>query len=242
LNWLTPEERTERAKRSWETRRRNRGVVNHLIVSIRNLPPEPVYDFEVPGFHAALVGSGIVVHNCNTQCYFKIRNGALDIVVTCRSNDTVFGAYGSNVIQFSILLEYMAAMICVPVGRYWQVSDSWHAYTSRWKEFGGFSEEEYEDYYITRKIKHYSLVEHSESFDEELSAWMNRDAWVFEAGFKNSFFPLVAEPLYLAWQAYKNNDLGSALVLAARCEAEDWRIGAMNFFHSIRRKRQAKGK
>lgn len=65
---------------------------------------------------------------CNDMLMFNLRNGQLDMTVCCRSNDAVWGAYGANVVQFSVLLEYMAARVGVRMGQYVQVSNSLHFY------------------------------------------------------------------------------------------------------------------
>ena len=54
--------------------------------------------------------------------------GALDLTVFNRSNDMVWGAYGANAVHFSVLQEYLARMVGVPVGSYWQVSNNFHGY------------------------------------------------------------------------------------------------------------------
>lgn len=68
----------------------------------------------------------------------------LDITVCNRSNDAVWGAYGANAVQFSVLQEYMAEHIGVGVGRYMQVSNNMHVYTENpywqsWLESSGGS-------------------------------------------------------------------------------------------------------
>ena len=66
---------------------------------------------------------------CNTAVYFSINvNDELDMTVTNRSNDIVWGAYGANSVHMSMLQEYLAGLIHVPVGRYWQVSNNFHGY------------------------------------------------------------------------------------------------------------------
>lgn len=66
---------------------------------------------------------------CNTMATLQINpNSALDLSVFCRSNDIIWGAYGANAVHFSVLLEYMANWIGVPVGRYYQISVNWHGY------------------------------------------------------------------------------------------------------------------
>ena len=179
---------------------------------------------------------------CNTQAYFKIREGRLAMVVTCRSNDIVWGCYGANVVHMSMLQEYMAAMIGVPVGPYWQVSDSWHAYTERWNEFGGADLTPTCDYYSTSRhgfptVQPYPMVTVPETFDDELAYWMERSV---DRTFSNTFFPDVAEPLYKAWEAYKSGDLAKAILLADLCEASDWRLAACQWLDRVRVKRASK--
>lgn len=66
---------------------------------------------------------------CNDTVTFQIDlDGQLEMVVFCRSNDIIMGAYGANIVQFSILQEYLAAWIGVEMGTYTQISVNWHAY------------------------------------------------------------------------------------------------------------------
>jgi hypothetical protein len=66
---------------------------------------------------------------CNTQIYFRITSeDKLDMMVTCRSNDVIWGAYGANAAHFSELHMYMAARLKIAIGRYDQVSFNFHAY------------------------------------------------------------------------------------------------------------------
>lgn len=68
---------------------------------------------------------------CNTQVFFRIHGGALDMTVTNRSNDMVWGAYGANAVHFSFLHEYVAMSVGVEVGVYYQVANNFHIYTER---------------------------------------------------------------------------------------------------------------
>lgn len=65
---------------------------------------------------------------CNTHIYFDCRGGALNMTVCCRSNDMVWGAYGANVVHFSILQELIAHGLGVPTGLYRQFSNNFHVY------------------------------------------------------------------------------------------------------------------
>lgn len=66
---------------------------------------------------------------CNMSIVFRIRRGNLCMTVYNRSNDMIWGAYGANVVQFSMIQEYVAAHLGLPMGPYTQVSNSFHVYT-----------------------------------------------------------------------------------------------------------------
>jgi hypothetical protein len=174
----------------------------------------------------------------------KIRDGKLDIVVCCRSNDIIYGAYGSNVVQFSVLQEYLAAMIGVSVGTYYQVSDSWHAYTARWDKLAGDPPYYLVDYYEgappgSPAIEPYPMVIAPEMFDHELRYWMAREFRPVRY-WANQFFPLVAEPLWQAWIQYKDGDTGGALKTLGYCRATDWRLACGQWIQRIVEKREMK--
>ena len=67
---------------------------------------------------------------CNMSVVFRIRKGALHMTVYNRSNDILWGAYGANVVQFSMLQEYVAAHLGVHMGPYTQITNSYHVYTT----------------------------------------------------------------------------------------------------------------
>ena len=70
--------------------------------------------------------------SCNLQVIFGTREVQgtryLDMEVTNRSNDLVYGCLGSNVFHFSFLLEYMAFRTGLSVGNYYQVAFNLHGY------------------------------------------------------------------------------------------------------------------
>lgn len=68
---------------------------------------------------------------CNTQIYFSLWLGKLDMTVCCRSNDIVWGAYGANAVHFSFLQECMAHALGFHVGKMYQVSNNFHLYLGR---------------------------------------------------------------------------------------------------------------
>jgi thymidylate synthase len=72
---------------------------------------------------------------CNDLIFCSINgeDDSLDITVCNRSNDAIWGAYGANAVQFSMLQEYIAGRLGVKVGKYRQFSNNFHAY--EWNEY-----------------------------------------------------------------------------------------------------------
>lgn len=65
---------------------------------------------------------------CNTAIYFDPLGDELNMTVTNRSNDTVWGAYGANVVHMSFLHSYVAHKVGKKVGTYYQESNNLHLY------------------------------------------------------------------------------------------------------------------
>lgn len=68
---------------------------------------------------------------CNTHIYFDCIGGRLNMTVCNRSNDVVWGAYGSNAVHFSMLHELIALSAGLGVGNYYQMSNNYHVYSER---------------------------------------------------------------------------------------------------------------
>ena len=66
---------------------------------------------------------------CNITFHFLIRNGKLDLTIFNRSNDVHWGLFNANVVQFSVILESMAMLLGIPVGKQIHMIDSLHYYT-----------------------------------------------------------------------------------------------------------------
>lgn len=169
---------------------------------------------------------------CNTQVYVKIRDSKLDITVTCRSNDMLWGCYGANVVQFSMLQEYLANKLGVAVGRYTQFSDSLHVYLPPHPE-GLVWERVLQrhvsgvDPYSTGSCAPYPLGAGDMRWDGDMKAFF----YSFEnfynpkqvrscdgcAGFETDFWRNVVRPMWITWHTRNVMDL-------AQCAASDWRL------------------
>jgi hypothetical protein len=175
---------------------------------------------------------------CNTQAMFKVRAGKLNMTVSNRSNDIIWGCYGANAVHFSILLEYMAARIGVEAGVYRQMSDIYHADEETWSKISGIADrfEADGDPYASGQVSVFPLVGDAEHFDADLFHWLDNppdalslDAWdgaVTRDEGRNPYFLRVATPIYNGWFAYKRKDRAAALAWVERCAASDWRRAA----------------
>lgn len=161
---------------------------------------------------------------CNTAVYFKVRHGKLNMLVTNRSNDAIWGCYGANAVHFSILMEYVAAAVGVPVGVYRQVSDSLHAYKETWHQAEGALSGISPCSYSLGTVSPTPLVTHPESFMDELEAFMYITSGFGKIGPpKNEFLSSTAFTAFASWTHWKNKDLDRALKCAESVEALDWR-------------------
>jgi thymidylate synthase len=177
---------------------------------------------------------------CNLQVIFQIaHDGKLDMIVTNRSNDLVWGAYGANAVHFSYLHEYMARSIGVHQGRYYQVSANLHAYLDTFKQVADLSNHVMDvmtgmrypsPYEIAdeRAVKPYPLMMlPQDQWDAELDMFLKHPDAV---GFNEPFFKRVAVPMWRAHQYMRdksNKDrFDSAIGCLMECRATDWRKAA----------------
>lgn len=164
---------------------------------------------------------------CNTQVYFDRRGGKLNMTVLCRSNDIIWGAYGANVVQFSILQEYIAAGLGIPVGTYRQFSNNFHVYTNVYNEeklrnIADESSQAYRRYLELPGDPSNPLVE------GDFANW-KPDLTKFMAGtrqpsaFSDGFFRDTALPMLFAWNSHKAQRYDEALAHADNIASPDWR-------------------
>lgn len=168
---------------------------------------------------------------CNlTICVSVSVHGCLDMMVTCRSNDIVWGAYGANAVHMSMLQEYMAAAVGVPIGEYWQVSYNWHAYEETYQRVRPLS-------YAENRPNPYRHFNPFSMVNTDLRKW-NEDLHVFIengpiVGFRDAFFRRVATPIYHAWKAKEDKDdknrWEKAYEIMEQCSAPDWKIACQEW-------------
>jgi hypothetical protein len=171
---------------------------------------------------------------CNTQIYFRVRDSKLDMTVTCRSNDMLWGAYGTNCVHFAFLQEYIAAMTELDIGSLYQYSNNFHAYVDvfdpliknqeRWTDF--------DDLYGTKNHEPQKLVNEPESFMEELQECISaiRDNSDDIVLFKNRFLTN-ALVMAKAWFNRRSLTAPELANFVSMMPAKDWRAATYSYIH-----------
>lgn len=155
---------------------------------------------------------------CNTHAYFSWQRGALDLTLCCRSNDMVWGAYGANVVQFTMLLEYVAGMTGLPVGTFYQISNNFHVYRDLLVKLQA-----------PGKTRTYPgsepIGDEWSDWDEDLAVfWSTEDDPEGFAPYRNKWFATVAEPVRRAHWYFKRRELERCAKELERIGAPDWRL------------------
>lgn len=177
---------------------------------------------------------------CNDMIKLRIVNGKLDLMVFCRSNDMIWGAYGANAVQFSTLQEFIAGAVGVPMGKYYQISCDFHAYKEVWEKsvVCGFVADDcayskamyirpFDMFYDVPAANYHVWLAELEAFMECVGG---RKVHYLDADkFTVPYLKYVATPLLLAWSAYKRKDHTNAQVHAGHCQAQDWNLAAINW-------------
>ena len=177
---------------------------------------------------------------CNTQVYFLVRDGKLDMTVTNRSNDSVYGLFGSNVVHFHLLLSYVTMLLrarmselgkpdIIEQGNYYQVTNNLHVYVDNevvYRLRGDIntrinhpgSRQELPKPFLAGSL--ISVHENPGLLESDLRYLCDRYASV-DVGWAQSTFGIEnLEPMLRAWNLRKAGQLEEALaVLAPRSSA-----------------------
>lgn len=173
---------------------------------------------------------------CNDTIKFESRDGeTLNMIVFCRSNDAIWGAYGANAVQFSFIQEYVASMAGMKVGTYTQISCNFHAYVrvfaDKWKALEARILDQ--DFYTQEDLDLVPLVKVPEEFDADLRHFMFWTTTLQSSPphFDNPFFTYVAVPMFRAWRLWKVHDPEYALSCAQDIESQDWQLAAIRWMN-----------
>jgi len=175
---------------------------------------------------------------CNMSVVFKIRkDNKLHITVYNRSNDMLWGAYGANVVQFSMLQEYVAAALDRKIGTYTQVSNSYHVYltgkggelTQKMKE-RHFNRGIIFDPYTTDEMVNMSIDPYDfEAFDHDLRLFFDsydedRLEACLDKTYNSPYFTMLVLPMLRTFRTHKLIGPGEALRQLDSIGSDDWAI------------------
>lgn len=148
----------------------------------------------------------------------------LDMTVTNRSNDLIWGLLGSNYVHFSILQEYIAARLGVEVGKFHTLTNNLHVYENNWKP-DEWLEHEWD--WVNLPIGP-PLVKDSATFERELPKFVryHEQSQVLFEIFEEPFLNTVATPMMHAFHSYKRKNYESAFTWCGYIEAPDWKRAA----------------
>lgn len=157
---------------------------------------------------------------CNDMIFLKIRDGALNMTVCCRSNDAIWGAYGANAVQFSMMQEYIADRVGVEIGHYRQVSDSFHVYTDnpQWEALKYLPP--LPNYYDTASVLCVPLGAESRYWHDDLRMFL--DDPFGDTVYQTLFFTEVVQPMAVAWKAHKEEKRG--YIALQKTDDIDWLV------------------
>lgn len=202
-----------------------------------------------------------VIETNNDGTFKVIQNGsgkALDMTITNRSNDLVWGALGSNYVHFTMLQEYIACALGVDVGVYHQISNNLHCYvggdqkvmksnllTPDWLEpnfQGWYTAVQCPDetavsgysgagYFPQRIFPGIGPEKTSQSlFDSDLQRMFDVPAeYMHHLAFQTPFMVETVRPMLSAWHHHKKRDYTMALNMIARCSSEDWKLAGKSW-------------
>jgi thymidylate synthase len=175
---------------------------------------------------------------CNLSAVFQINHEhELDMMVTNRSNDIIWGCYGANAVHFSMLQEFVAGVAGVPVGRYWQVSFNWHGYLETMDPLIELADRAFQAHRVVQwaspyesKCEPYPLMHvNPETWLADLNMFLDEEDRAM--GYRDRFFRKVALPMMRVHNIYKSDSVRPTNYIAAlgACKtirATDWQLAA----------------
>ncbi len=199
--------------------------------------------------HRDLNRPGLKDKPCNTHVYFRAHRywatvgddaptHKLDIMVSCRSNDIVWGAYGANAVHMSVLHEYMAALCGMRQGTMTQVSWNYHAYTDVLDKIltKGILFKNIYDRGIVSSTPLFGDQAETNDVAAELDVWMANPDTYRSSGNKQLFDRLLV-PMYRASLAWRAGDINKAEEHTVKIQHEDWRVACLQWLGRRRERR-----
>ena len=147
----------------------------------------------------------------------------------------ILGACWANSVPFSMLHEYVAEMVGVQLGKYFQFTNNLHVYKDVFDKLNSkFTHNIMADAYDIGQVKPLPLVDKPSHFTTELSSFMYQvskmtvlDSWsealLVKGSYYNKVLYEVAGPMYIAWWPWTNRNIKGASQTAKKIKASEWR-------------------
>lgn len=185
---------------------------------------------------------------CNLCVIFRINNGRLDITTAARSHDAIFGSTGANAVHFPFMMEYVAGMVGVETGKFYQFSNNLHMYVDIYEKLlsrlspgdndlvANLKKDSQHYEFDNLKLESQPLVSNPESFDYELDKCMKtirkiqREEGKYEdRTYKNTFLQETVLRVAQAHYVYKKAGAKTAIQYAELISAPDWKFGCVEW-------------
>lgn len=171
---------------------------------------------------------------CNMQVIFDTRKGVLNMTVINRSNDMWWGAYGANAVHFSVLQEFVACALGLPMGVYRQSSHNLHLYTELYdvqKYLETPPNNLAYDAYVSEEVEPLPLFEGRDylTFLYECEMFCD-DPFDMTVDYTNPFFSKVAQPMAMVSRVRKLKQ-GDGREFAQKIRASDWRKATFDWIN-----------
>jgi hypothetical protein len=170
---------------------------------------------------------------CNLSITCRIVHGSLDFVITNRSNDLIFGLCGANAVHMSMLQEYMANRIGVPVGTWYHLTSNLHVYDIHYHLLNVSS--------LVPSVKYPSqmpLVRDWWVFDDEVKELCDGN-WDSKFSYSEPFIAHVAAPMVRVWESWRAGIPEAALYFCNSILSEDWKLAARSWILRAQEKKDA---
>ena len=168
---------------------------------------------------------------CNLQIILRASEGRLNMTVTNRSNDLIYGSLGANSCHFGFLLEFLCAVTGLSVGSLYQIPNNLHVYTETeiYKRILQKKGPVYDgsDPYWKEKVLVHPLLGNGEQMEDFL-----HDCDVFfrdpVTDFRCEFFRNIVWPMEKAFIKWKSGNPSCLKELPA-FSSYDWIIASRKF-------------
>lgn len=225
------------------------GIYDQLKMTVGMLQSKPDSRQVVLSIWDPILDLGIATKDmpCNDMVMLDIVDDKLNMTVCNRSNDMIWGAYGANVVQFSMIQEWIASAVGVGVGYYVQQSNNYHVYTDnqfwQWVTQSKLNPFTY-DLYVDEDVRSSKLAE-----SQQDAMLLLNDCYILsteaerqtiqlsKVSFGSRFFNHTVKPALTAHEFYRQKDYTAAIIACSSVFAEDWRIAMTRWLQ--RRKRNA---